>query len=161
MLLAAAAYAVPALAGLAAFLNPLRQKTLSRQSIRVCSLPALTVGGPPQRFPVIADRTDAWNRYPAEPIGAVFLRRTGPATVVAWQSLCPHAGCCVTLEPAAAGFVCPCHRARFDLEGRRTDPASMSPRDLDSLAVEIRNAAEVWVRFEKFRSGTPAKIATS
>ncbi len=33
----------------------------------------------------------------------------------------------------------------------------MSPRDLDSLEVEIRNGAEVWVRFEKFRTGTPAE----
>ena len=31
--------------------------------------------GPPQRCPVIADRSDAWNRYPDEAIGAIFLCR--------------------------------------------------------------------------------------
>jgi menaquinol-cytochrome c reductase iron-sulfur subunit len=158
--LAAACYAVPGLAALVAMLNPWRQKGAAGQTIRVASLEALAVGGPPQRFPVVADRRDAWNRYPAEPIGAVFLRRTSERQVEALQVICPHAGCFVAYDPATGGFFCPCHAARFDTAGRRADQQSISPRDMDVLEVELRDS-QVWVKFEKFKTGTPAKIVST
>ena len=86
--------------------------------------------GTPRKVPVIADRTDAWNTYPAEPIGAVFLRRTG-GKVTALQVICPHAGCSINFEGSAAAgkFFCPCHAASFDLAGKRTDrDLAQSPR---------------------------------
>ena len=49
--------------------------------------------------------------------------------------------------------------AAFDLDGRRTNEKSMSPRDMDTLEVEIRNQNEVWVKFQHFQKGIPAKIA--
>jgi menaquinol-cytochrome c reductase iron-sulfur subunit len=158
--LAAACYAVPGLAALVAALSPWRQKGCGGQTIRVASLDSLAVGGPPQRFPVIADRRDAWNCFPSDVIGAVFLRRTGTQEVEALQVICPHAGCFVGYDPATGGFFCPCHAARFDAAGRRTDDQSMSPRDMDHLAVELRGA-QVWVKFEKFKTGTSSKIASA
>jgi len=158
---AAVAYATPSLVGLVAFLNPWRQKAQAGQMIRVASLASLPVGGPPQRFPVLADRTDAWSAYRAEPIGAVFLHRTGENTITAFQVICPHAGCFVTFDPKNNGFYCPCHSAHFDVQGQRTDEKSMSPRDLDTLDVEIRNGSDVWVKFETFQTGTSSKIAKS
>jgi Rieske Fe-S protein len=156
----AAAGAVPALAGLAAFLNPWREKSEAGRSIRVASLASLTVGGPPMRVPVIADRRDAWNRFAAEPIGAVFLRRTGEKQVVAVSVVCPHAGCQVAFDGKQNGFFCPCHAAKFDADGKRTEAQSMSPRDLDTLDVEIKDT-EVWVKFERFRTGTAEKVTRS
>ena len=77
----AAALAIPAAAGVAAFLNPLRQKSQGGQFMRLASLDAMPEDGTPLKVPVIADRTDAWSRFPAEPIGAVFLcRPASPAT---------------------------------------------------------------------------------
>ena len=55
-------------------------------------------------------------------------------------------------------FVCPCHNARFDLSGKRLDATSPSPRDLDTLEMEIRGD-EIWVKFQNFRTGTAQKIA--
>ena len=111
------------------------------------------------RCPVIADRTDAWNRFPAEPIGAVFLRRVG-RKVEALQVLCPHANCSINFEgsPQGGKFFCPCHAASFNLSGQRTDATSPSPRNMDTLDVEIRNSNEVWVKFENFRMGIAAKV---
>jgi menaquinol-cytochrome c reductase iron-sulfur subunit len=110
--------------------------------------------------PVVADCSDAWNRYPAEPVGAVFLRRNG-ADVLAFQVICPHAGCSIGLEGSGSGgkFFCPCHAASFDLSGKRMDATSPSPRDMDTLDVEIRNKNEVWVKFQTFGVGTAAKVA--
>ncbi len=156
--LAAASLAVPALAALAAFLNPWRQKGETGHWVRLASKAAVPVGGPPQRCPVIADRTDAWNRYPAEPVGAIFLSQVSDDKFLALQTICPHNGGCVSYDPQKKNFYCPSHGALFDLQGRRLDQKSISPRDLDALEVEIRDGTEVWVKFEKFQDGTAQKI---
>jgi len=150
---------VPTMVGVVAFLNPLRQKGQEGGFRRVASLGALPEDGRPQKFAIIADRVDAWNRFPNEPVGAVFLRRIG-AGVQAFQVICPHAGCSINFDAATSGgrFFCPCHAASFDLSGKRLDETSMSPRDMDALQVEIRNNSEVWVKFEDFRTGTPQKV---
>lgn len=151
---------VPAVVGIVAFLNPLRQKSQSGRFMRLVSLDVLPEDGTPRKVPVIADRTDAWNIYPAEPIGAVFLRRTG-AEVSALQVICPHAGCSINFESSAGGgkFLCPCHAASFDLAGKRTDAISPSPRDMDKLEVALRNKNDVWVKFQTFGVGTAKKVA--
>ena len=152
------AYVVPALAGIVAFLNPLKQKSQAGQFLRVASLDLLPEDGTPQEVSIVSDRTDAWNRFPNEPIGAVLLRRTEGGQVEAINVVCPHAGCSVQYHPTDGKLFCPCHAASFALDGKRLDETSPSPRDLDTLEVEIRNGTEVWVRFENFRTGIIEKV---
>ena len=165
ILLGIAGLGVPIAAAVCAFLNPLRQKTKTGDFRRLATLDALPEDGTPRKFPVIADRTDAWNRFPNEPIGAVFLRRTGAKSVEAIQTVCPHAGCSVQFtsggdEADADGkYFCPCHAASFDLAGKRLDETSPSPRDLDTLEVEVRDGIDVWVKFKEFQTGTAKKVA--
>ena len=156
-----AAFIIPAAVGIVAFLNPLRQKTRAGEFIRVASLDALPDDGTPQKFPVVADRTDAWNFFPSVPVGAIYLRRTGKDRVEALQVVCPHAGCTIGIEAAGGGkkFFCPCHAASFDLAGKRLDADSPSPRSMDSLEAQIRNKNEVWVKFQNFVIGTANKTA--
>ena len=151
---------VPAAGGVVAAMNPLRQKGLSGDFMRLATLDALPDDGTPRKVPVIADRAAAWNHYPSEPIGAIFLRRVG-GEVTALQVICPHAGCSIGFEGSAKDgkFFCPCHSASFDLTGKRTDQTSPSPRDMDTLEVQVRNKNEVWVKFETFGVGTAAKVA--
>ncbi|MBN1910800.1 MAG: Rieske 2Fe-2S domain-containing protein [Pirellulales bacterium] len=154
------AIAVPGAVGLITALNPFRQKGAGGQFFRVTTLDVLPEDGTPQRFPIISDRRDAWTLFPDEPIGFVYLRRVKPDEVKALNVICPHAGCFIGYDAKANGFLCPCHVAHFDLDGRRTDEHSHSPRDMDTLDdVEIRNGNEVWVRFENFKNGTADKIA--
>jgi menaquinol-cytochrome c reductase iron-sulfur subunit len=160
----------PAAVGIVAFLNPLRQKTRAGGYIRVANMDALPEDGSPQKFPVIADRTDAWNFFPNVPVGAVYLRRAGKDRVEALQVVCPHAGCSIMVEKKVPGtiikekvpgtfFFCPCHAASFDLAGKRLDADSPSPRDMDSLETEIRNN-EVWVKFQNYRTGAANKMVS-
>lgn len=149
------ALAGPALSALIAFLNPLREKSAGKRVVRLAEMSALPEDGTPRKFPVIADRSDAWNRFPREPVGAVFLRRVGKQ-VEAYNVICPHAGCFVTYEAKDNIFFCPCHVGRFELTGKRIGSASPSPRDLDTLEVELRGN-EVWVKFENFQTNTPQK----
>jgi len=161
VLLGAAAYLTPVVAGVASFLNPLRQKRQEGQFMRLAMLDALPADGTPLKTTVTRDRVDAWNRFANQPVGAVFLRRVGAGEVRAIHVVCPHAGCFVTFDSEKKGFFCPCHNASFDIEGRRTDAISSSPRDLDTLEVDSARLTqgEVWVRFENFRTGTAEKIA--
>lgn len=159
LLVGAAAYLPPAAAGAWVFLNPLRQKGQGGRMFRLATLE--TLDEVPRKFPVIADRTDAWNRFPNEPVGAVYLRKTADNAdnpVQAIHVVCPHAGCSIQYQAEGQKFFCPCHSASFDLSGARLDETSPSPRDLDTLEVEIRAESEVWVKFVNFRTGTPEKI---
>jgi menaquinol-cytochrome c reductase iron-sulfur subunit len=159
LVLGAAALGTPVVVGLISFLNPLREKKPSGRFYRVTTLGALPEDGSPHKFPIIADRKDAWTLYKDVPIGSVFLRRIGPNVIKALSVICPHAGCMIGFDAAADGFLCPCHTARFDVDGRRTDKASKSPRDMDALAgVEIRGGNEIWVKYETFQTGTDKKI---
>jgi menaquinol-cytochrome c reductase iron-sulfur subunit len=161
LVLGGLALLVPAGAGLVALLNPLRQKSSGVGFVRLTTLDTLPGDGTPRKFPVLADRTDAWNLFPEQPIGGVFLRRTGKNQVVAYNVMCPHLGCTIQYETSADGgkFFCPCHSASFALDGERLDKTSPSPRDMDSLEVKIENGTEVWVDFKNFETGTPKKIA--
>lgn len=157
--LGAAAYLTPVVAGLAAFLNPLRQKSQAGQFVRLASLE--TLDSTPRKVAVIMDRTDAWNLYPKQPVGAVWLRKLGPKEVKALHVVCPHAGCFIDYDAAASRFVCPCHLAHFDLEGKRLEANSSSPRDMDTLEVDYETqdgVTYVRVKFQNFRIGTAEKI---
>ena len=151
---------VPLAAGVATFLDPLlRRKNKgggendSRQPIRVASLDAIPTDGTPIQVPVIADLTDAWNREPNQPIGAVYLRRENEH-VVCFNAICPHAGCFVGYAADRKVFQCPCHTSSFKLDGERIMP-SPSPRNMDELKVdeEKLKAGEVWIEFVNYYPG--------
>lgn len=146
----------PVAAGVAALLDPLRRSSSTEGLVRVTRLSAIPEDGSPKKFTVTADRTDAWATYADTPVGAVYLRRTD-AGILALNTVCPHAGCFVGIAPDASRFACPCHKSSFDLDGVVNDPASPSPRDMDSLQVEVRNGDEVWVRFQHFLPGREEK----
>jgi menaquinol-cytochrome c reductase iron-sulfur subunit len=156
--LGAFAYAVPVAAGVISFLNPWRQKSQAGRFLRLASLETLPEDGTPRKFPVVMDRVDAWNRFPKEPVGAVFLRRV-EGGVRALHVVCPHAGCFVGYDAEKKHYLCPCHNGEFALDGTRLGDNSPSPRDLDALDVEIRDDTEVWVKYENYRTGIPQKVA--
>jgi menaquinol-cytochrome c reductase iron-sulfur subunit len=148
---------VPLGAGLAVFFDPLLKRRGTapgqRPFLRVASLSAIPEDGTPVQFPVVADLTDAWNREPNQPIGAVYLRRVGDK-VECFNAICPHAGCFVAYAAQRQVFQCPCHTSSFELSGQRILP-SPSPRDLDKLVVdeEKLKSGEVWVQFVNYYPG--------
>ncbi len=157
----AAAVAVPIAGGLTVVLSPLLRKSAAANGgllVRVTTLEAVPADGLPRKFPVLADRTDAWNKYPQVPVGAVYLRRTSGAVVEALNAVCPHAGGFVDYVSQCNCFICPLHNSRFALDGAIQDPKSPAPRAMDSLPVEIRGE-EIWVRFENFQAGIAQKVA--
>jgi len=149
---------VPLGAGLAVLLDPLRRRASDRGSVRVAALEALPADGIPRKFPVLATRVDAWNKFSQVPIGAVYLRRTNAGQVEAFNVVCPHAGCFVDFLPERGRYLCPCHNSTFNLAGKIDDPASPAPRGLDTLEVRVDDRGEIWVKFQNFQAGRPEKI---
>jgi menaquinol-cytochrome c reductase iron-sulfur subunit len=158
VLLGGLAMAAPVASGVMVVLDPLRRKIDQTGYIHVTTLNSLPEDGVPRKFVVISSQSNAWNRNPAVPIGAVYLRRTAAASVQAFNVVCPHAGCSVDYVASRNGYYCPCHNSAFSLDGHISDRRSPSPRGLDELRVEIRNQHEVWVNFQNFLAGHEAKI---
>jgi menaquinol-cytochrome c reductase iron-sulfur subunit len=148
----------PAIAAFVVLTDPLRRKTAPSSAVRVTNLDALPEDGVPRKFPVLAAKTDAWNKFANAPIGAVYLRRTKGNKVEALNVVCPHAGCFVDFLADQGKFLCPCHRSSFKVDGAIDDARSPSPRGLDSLTVEVRSDGSVWVQFQNFQAGTREKV---
>lgn len=153
-------------AGLLVFLDPILKRKASgsggegsRPMRRVATLEALPTDGTPVQVPVIADQTNAWNREPNQPIGAVYLRRQGNG-VECFNAICPHAGCFVAYSGDRKLFQCPCHTSAFELDGERIMP-SPSPRDMDKLSVdqEKLKQGEVWIEFVNYYPGKATQEA--
>jgi len=155
---------VPLASGVITFLSPVWGGRRSNDSgandkrlVRVATLDALPPDGIPRKFAIIADQVDAWTRRSQVPVGAVYLRRTTDGKVLALNVICPHAGCFVSYRSDRGGYLCPCHDSTFAVNGEINDPKSPSPRDLDTLEVEVRDQ-EIWVRFQNFRAGQHEKV---
>lgn len=107
----------------------------------------------PVSFPILEERRDAWVKYPREPVGSVWLIRRGEgsdAKVEAFTAECPHKGCAISLASDGL-FACPCHMAKFALDGRALN--DIAPRGMDPLELKLTPGPEpeVLVKFERFR----------
>ncbi len=150
---------VPAVSGLAVFLDPLRRKSKDAAFLPVAPLAAVPDDGIPRQFPVIAERVDAWNES-TQPIGAIYLRRMpGETTPQCLTATCPHAGCFVAYDAPTDTFKCPCHNSSFAVDGAIIEP-SPSPRGMDTLACEVQQD-EILVKFENFYTGKADKVVKS
>ena len=115
---------------------------------------ALPTDGSPQAVTVVADRIDAWNFYPQERVGSVWLRKNEAGEIIAFNSICPHLGCSVDYRTAEADFFCPCHFSAFNLDGEQQN--AIPPRPMDSLETKVVDN-RIWVKFENYRGGIAEK----
>ena len=86
----------------------------------------------------------------------VWLLRNG-STVRAFAARCPHLGCSVGVAEDHQSFECPCHHARFSLDGARIERShNPAPRDLDPLEVRIDDGDTVTYGFDELDDLTHA-----
>lgn len=154
------ALAVP---GVAYLLDPLNRKRRAGAFEAIATLGELKVGEP-KSYAILAERQDAWVKYPREPVGSVWLvRQASKPAVVAFTAECPHLGCAVNLAADGKSFLCPCHTSSFNFDGKALN--AIPPRGMDTLEVEGVDAidpadelAEIRVRFERFRTLAKEKM---
>lgn len=159
---------VPLVAGVAVYLDPLRRKKGKASAVPVTTLDALPDASQSDAFvglyKIVANRQDAWNLYPNEPVGAVYLVvPKGTKQVKALNATCPHLGCFVDLQQKPDGdysFKCPCHTSAFKGDGTKIEPC-VSPRDMDELECVTKprdgGGFDVSVVFENFQPGLEEK----
>jgi len=149
----------PLAIGAYTFADPLGKQVAADGAVplvRVAALDSLPADGVPRPFPVVADRRDAWNVFPQEVIGTVYLRRLpGNADVQAFHATCPHLGCFVEYNAQRQEYQCPCHTSKFDIAGDRILPC-VSPRNLDTLDCQTREG-QILVGFQNFHTGLDEK----
>ena len=81
----------------------------------------------------------------------IYIYRSAQDIIV-FSAICPHAACLIRKNNE--GFGCPCHKSSFASDGNvLTGP---SPRSLDRLDTKVQDG-RLYVKYEKFRSGTNAK----
>ncbi len=156
--------ACPAAVGVVALTDPLRRDTGGGVLARLTTREALRPGAPPKVFKVVADRVDAWATTKNVPLGLVYARQTEDGEVIVFSATCPHAGCAVEYrnsEGEGPHYFCPCHASSFELDGTKRNVDNPSKRSLDTLEVDGEKLAqgEVWVRFQKFKTGVEEKVA--
>ena len=149
--LGSAIVAVPTVVGLRVVLSPLFSGASGGILARLTTLDSLAVGGPPQAFKVIADKSDAWTTYKDLPLGLVYAQRVAERDVVVFSASCPHAGCAVEYR----------NEGSFKTDGSLAPDNTQAKRGLDTLEVieEKLEQGEVWIRFQKFKAGISEKKA--
>ena len=160
--LGTAIVAAPTVVGLRVVLSPLFNGASEGILARLTTLDSLVVGGPPQAFKVIADKSDAWTTYKDLPLGLVYAQRVADRKVVVFSASCPHAGCAVEYRnegDRGEHYYCPCHESSFKTDGSLAPDNTQAKRGLDTLEVigEKLEQGEVWIRFQKFKAGIAEK----
>jgi Rieske Fe-S protein len=165
----AAILGIPALAYLIDARNrPAREKGF--RTVDGIKLGELKIGEPVQG--TIRDvRQDAWTLHPNDVIGRVWVikkrewtgkpdPKANPAELVVFTTICPHLGC--SINHVAPGFTCPCHNAKFLLDGVRVEAPGYNnpaPRGMDTLEwLAAEQPDLLQVKYENFRQGEHHKV---
>lgn len=115
------------------------------RSVDGIRLSELEVGVPRQG--VIRNiRWDAWTVHPNDVVGRIWVIRNAgndpSKTLNVFTTVCPHLGCSINrtepqpeAETKEFSFTCPCHNARFHLDGSliHDEDGNPAPRGMDSL----------------------------
>ncbi len=151
---------VPAIAFL---VSPLRRRSSAAGDgafEALTSLSQLKVGVP-RSFTIIQDQTDAWVKYPSEPVGSVWLIRQPAGAkpeVIAFTAECPHLGCAINLSADGKSFLCPCHTSAFDSDGKPENQVPPRPMDRLDLELSAEPDPKVGIKFQRFRTLAEEKI---
>jgi Rieske Fe-S protein len=118
------------------------------------------------RQAVVRDvRRDAWTLHPNDVVGRVWLIRRDDKKVEAFTTVCPHLGCSVNYEDKTRQFICPCHNAIYDLQGKKVN--DVAPRGMDALECRIvkdsankdsANEDLIQVEYRNFIQGLPNPV---
>lgn len=120
------------------------------------TLGSLPDDGSPLQLKMLDDIVDAWNMFPNQEIGSIWIRKVGDQ-VLAFNTICPHLGCAVEHRASQGDFYCPCHLSSFSLDGEKQN--EIPPRGMDTLDVAVKDDGSVWVKYEKFRGAISEKVS--
>jgi Rieske Fe-S protein len=147
------AVAIPALRYL---VFPTRTRTVTGGNDPVPVGQADAVKDVPVRVEIVVPKqVDAYTASTNVSLGAAWLVRAPDGKIRALSTACPHLGCAVDYNPDAGEFQCPCHKSRYDKDGKRLEgPAK---RGMDELDTSVDDDGRVLVKFKRFKPDVPDK----
>jgi Rieske Fe-S protein len=86
----------------------------------------------PYPFSFTRVQVNGWERTSNSFGGYAVRKSNDPKEIVILNSRCTHLGCTVNWSEEAQGFVCPCHDAKFALDGKVVDGPPPRPLDVYS-----------------------------
>ncbi len=96
--------------------------------ISIGKLEDMTVGAP-HPFSFTRTRVNGWERTATNYGGFVLRRSEDPKDILILSSRCTHLACQVNWREGVQVYICPCHDAKFSLEGEVL--GGPPPRPLD------------------------------
>ena len=86
--------------------------------------------GTPYPFSFTRVQVNGWERTASSFGGYAIRKSDSPDELVILNSRCTHLGCTVNWDGKADAYICPCHDAKFSMEGEVLD--GPPPRALES-----------------------------
>jgi menaquinol-cytochrome c reductase iron-sulfur subunit len=120
--------------------------------VKTANISSLTLGQP-TRVNFTVQEQDAYIHETV--VHSAWVIVHSPVKVTVFSPICTHAGCYFNWDSSTNHFECPCHGSVFSIKGKVL--GGPAPRPLDTLPHEIKDG-ELYVRWERFKSGTPEKI---
>ncbi len=120
--------------------------------LKVAAISSLPEGRPVDiRF--MAEPEEAYIH--TEVLYSVWVIKHSPDEITVFSPICPHLGCRYQWDQQTGRFECPCHASLFAPDGKVL--GGPAPRPLDTLPARIDNG-NLFIKWERFKVGTPAKI---
>jgi menaquinol-cytochrome c reductase iron-sulfur subunit len=88
--------------------------------------------GTPTPFSFTRTQVNGWERTSTSFGGFVLRKSEAPEDIMILSSRCTHLGCSINWRADRQAYVCPCHDAAFDMDGKVLD--GPPPRPLDRFS---------------------------
>lgn len=112
--LIATATGIPAVAYM---VSPALREDQAGKPVTIGKLQDIPIGKP-YPFSFTITKVNGWERTAASYGGFVVRRSEDPADLLVLSSRCTHLSCRVNWNDESQGFLCPCHDAMFDIDGK-------------------------------------------
>ncbi len=109
-----AAVGIPAIGYLVA---PALREDKAGKPVAIGNLEDIPVGTP-YPFSFTVTKVNGWERTASSFGGFVIRKSEDPADIIILSSRCTHLSCRVNWKEDRQAFICPCHDAAFDSEGK-------------------------------------------
>jgi Rieske Fe-S protein len=109
--------AVVGIPSIAYLISPALREDKAGKPVKVANLENIPIGKPYQ-FSFTITRVNGWERTATAYGGYILRPSENPQDTLVLSSRCTHLSCRVTWSDDAGGYVCPCHDAMFDIEGK-------------------------------------------
>jgi Rieske Fe-S protein len=110
--------------------------------------------GKPYAFSFTRVQVNGWERTATSHGGFALRKSDDPTDILILNSQCTHLACTVNWNEQAGAYLCPCHDAKFDAEGRVLDGPPPRPlRRFEEFRVTDEGSLEIFYSATKAEEG--------